>query len=115
MTDDQKRRLRADALLSLEDANDNLNNLRVQALRLSEDLKQVASWIANRANTVPSGADFNPTIEPVRPGTKYQESMDFSALLTLDADLKKARQDVVNAATHKKMLDESRSGTIRLA
>lgn len=114
MTNDQKRQLRGDVAIALEDAKDNFAGLRVKALRLSENLKFVANWIADRANITPSGADFNPTVEPVRPDTKYQDAMNFEAVLSLDAELKQARQDVENANTHKRMLDESRKSTVRL-
>jgi hypothetical protein len=114
MTDDQKRQLRGDVAVELEDAKDNLSALSVKALRLSDNLKFVANWIADRARIIPSPSDFNPTIEPVRPETKYQDAMNFTELLSLDAELKQARQNVINANTHKKMLDESRKGTVRL-
>jgi hypothetical protein len=114
MTDDEKKRLRHEATDDHEKANEELAHLIVRAHKTAASLRAAADWISTKAEMKPSGADFQPTIEPVRVDPKYQEALDFNALLRLEEALKKARGDVVNTGNHKRMLDEGRSGTIKL-
>ncbi len=102
MTDQEKKLRRAQLLVDLEDAQNELAHLREKAERAIQQMKVAANKLRHNITLEPSTADF--TVEgdiANRLGPESQSLPGYAELLKLIDELKVARQNVYNLQLRK--------------
>ena len=105
MTDQEKRHLRADLLIEIEDAQEEYAHLREKSLRLADGLIEISKKVRGNATLNPSVADFSSDFElanRLRP--EHQAVLNFAETVKLIEELKVARQKLFNLTERKAQL-----------
>jgi len=108
VTTDEKRQQRVQVRIDLEDAQGELNALRVKAARMADALERVSAKLRYNASLEPSGHDF--TLEADiknRLDPRSQSDLSYDEVLRVIEQLKAARQKVVNFTQQEKQLGTS--------
>ncbi len=95
MTDDEKRRQKADMLLEYEDATNNLAAIRAKINTTALCLQSIAEWLQGLLDAKHSAelirADFYSAAHAARINVlgdmRFREAMDYQQLVTIHAEL----------------------------
>jgi hypothetical protein len=97
LTDEEKRRQKADLFLECHEAESNLAHLQEKAYRLSEALREVSQYLnaaANHGGYMETGTDIEST-------AVHRAAMNFDAVISLAQQIKYASQKVAELRRRK--------------
>jgi hypothetical protein len=113
VTDQEKKLQRAQLQVELDDSLSDLAHLQEKAVRLAEQVQQVARKLAENARLQPAKSDFTMEADLVnRLSPEHQACLDFTQIIRLIEDLKVARQKVFNLQERKTHLANASGWTI---
>jgi hypothetical protein len=92
MTEDEKRRQKADLLLEFQEAEHELANLREKAKRFSGKLKALSEWMADCSQ--PSLADPSYFADRRQQAIQGAEALNLEALKQIDQEISSAQRKV---------------------
>lgn len=98
MTDDDKRAQKGILLLEYQEAEQHLAHLQEKALRMSQDIKEVAKWLEEERRVGPmhsiTTSDAKDRSVRLSKGGQYQKSTDFAAVTAMVAELRDAHSKI---------------------
>jgi len=91
MTEQEKKRQKADLLLEYQEAEEELAHLTEKATRLSQTLQEITNWVKRFGDAMPDtpvAATLRPEFKIVLGDTTWKDAMNFEATVKLQDEIK---------------------------
>jgi hypothetical protein len=105
MTEEEKRRQKADLLLEYQEAQDHVANLEEKAKRIAESLRHIARWLGGAVDEDVSENSY-PLSDPaaITMEQRYRQAMNFEEMMKLTQKITVAQRRLVELDKRKRSL-----------
>lgn len=107
MTDQEKRRQKADLLLEYQEAEEELAHLKEKAARLGHALDEITKWVKSFADPLPDtpvAATLRPEFKIALGDNTWREAMNLDAAVKLQDEMKDVRHKLQTLKRRKESL-----------